>query len=303
MALSIKAEMRIPSKLLLFGEYLVIAGGDSLALPYYPLYGEFGFDFPATDRDAQYEAALGMLLDHISSDEELKQHYELDRFRSDIREGIYFKANIPVGYGLGSSGSLVAGLYKRYGRNQSMPVDQLKEVLARTENCFHGNSSGMDPLVCYLESAVLQSAGKLSVVEPPLPGEGWFLLDSGMPRSTQQYVSIFQEKMNDSSYRNAIESEFLPIGQEMLKGYLNETEIGGKLNVYSEQQLQLFAEMIPSPISDIWKSGLQSGAYSMKLCGAGGGGFFLLKASDPEQLAASTASYYLRPLSSGDFRP
>jgi mevalonate kinase len=33
--------------------------------------------------------------------------------------------------------------------------------------------------------------------------------------------------------------------------------------------------MIPDSIRPVWEQGLKSGAYTLKLCGAGGGGFLL----------------------------
>ena len=41
-------------------------------------------------------------------------------------------------------------------------------------------------------------------------------------------------------------------------------------------------EMIPSLFRDLWKNGLVTNDYNLKLCGAGGGGFILGHTKDLE---------------------
>src|SRR5690625_6608275 len=78
--------------------------------------------------------------------------------KSDIEEGMYFDSIIPQGYGVGSSGALVAAIYERYALNKieieqeisKEIISELKEVFSKMESFFHGTSSGIDPLICYL---------------------------------------------------------------------------------------------------------------------------------------------------------
>jgi mevalonate kinase len=44
----------------------------------------------------------------------------------------------------------------------------------------------------------------------------------------------------------------------------------------SKLQYVYFEKMIPQNLKEIWLTGLESKEYYMKLCGAGGGGFYLL---------------------------
>jgi len=39
--------------------------------------------------------------------------------------------------------------------------------------------------------------------------------------------------------------------------------------------LNNFEHMILEPFKEVWESGLKTGNYNLKLCGAGGGGFLL----------------------------
>ena len=39
--------------------------------------------------------------------------------------------------------------------------------------------------------------------------------------------------------------------------------------------LEYFSPMIPVSFHDLWKKGIESNAYYLKLCGSGGGGYIL----------------------------
>ena len=65
---------------------------------------------------------------------------------------MYFDSSIPQGYGVGSSGALVAAIYDQYALNKITVLEnltkdklvQLKQSLQQW-NLFHGKSSGLDP--------------------------------------------------------------------------------------------------------------------------------------------------------------
>ena len=56
------------------------------------------------------------------------------------------------------------------------------------------------------------------------------------------------------------------------------------LRKLSDFQYQYFQEMIPKKYQQIWMDGLVSGDYTLKLCGAGGGGFMLGFTEDFERV-------------------
>jgi mevalonate kinase len=47
------------------------------------------------------------------------------------------------------------------------------------------------------------------------------------------------------------------------------------MEALSHLQFASFEEMIPPNIRAIWAHGLETREFALKLCGAGGGGFFL----------------------------
>ena len=52
--------------------------------------------------------------------------FNFKTFNSDIDDGLYFKSSIPLGYGVGSNGALVAATYDKY-------FNKLKEKEIDTE--------------------------------------------------------------------------------------------------------------------------------------------------------------------------
>ena len=42
--------------------------------------------------------------------------------------GLFFKSNIPQGYGLGSSGAMVAAFYDRYAKKKISPNEKLTKI-------------------------------------------------------------------------------------------------------------------------------------------------------------------------------
>ena len=53
----------------------------------------------------------------------------------------------------------------------------------------------------------------------------------------------------------------------------------------SIMQREIMQDMIPENIREFWDQGLESKKYFTKLCGAGGGGFFLVYSSERLELA------------------
>ena len=51
--------------------------------------------------------------------------------------------------------------------------------------------------------------------------------------------------------------------------------------------------MIPNEFHDLWKKGIDSGSYFLKLCGSGGGGYILGFAPDIEQAKNDLKNYNL----------
>ena len=76
---------------------------------------------------------------------------------------MHFDSSIPQGYGVGSSGALVAAIYDKYADDKITVLEnltrdkllKLKAIFSKMESFFHGKSSGLDPLNSYLSLPIL----------------------------------------------------------------------------------------------------------------------------------------------------
>jgi mevalonate kinase len=214
----------------------------------------------------------------------------IEALRKDIEKGLYFESTIPQGFGLGSSGALVASIYSRYATNKveasrgmsTEVIYRLKEDLAFLENYFHGKSSGIDPLNSYIKFPLLiHSKNDIQTVSIPRSkfemNSGIFLLNTHKPGKTEPMVNMFLENCKQKDYLYAIMNQFLPLNndciQHLIKGEMN--NFFEQLRNLSRFQYSWFADMIPDDYKHIWKHGFDSNDYTLKLCGSGGGGYIL----------------------------
>ncbi len=217
--------------------------------------------------------------------------FDLPAFRQDLREGIYFHSDIPTGYGLGSSGALCAAFYYRYARRRVSPEDAakwpaLRRLFAHMESYFHGASSGADPLIAYVRRpVVLDHQSGIQAVQLPAPTEqGWalFLLDSNQSRQTGAMVQYFKTRCADPSFAQQVRAQLMAASDAAIQAWTENrlTDFAQAFLAISEFQLVHLPAMIPEALQTPWRHGLHSGAFALKLCGAGGGGMFLGLAND-----------------------
>ena len=271
-----------PGKLLLFGEYTVLLGGRALAVPLPKYAGCWGFGTPS---DEHHLRPFLDFLKHQQRQDLLAARLDLDRFEQELKSGLYFDSSIPIGYGLGSSGALCAAVYDRYALE---PVDakdeeqqgELRQQLAQLEGFFHGSSSGADPLICYLQQPLLLARGKAKRVHPRIPktpSHSFFLLDTHLPRRTAPLVDRFRACCERPAFRQMAEQSWAPLSEHATQQYIRgeRAALAETIGVLSALQLEHLQPWIPEAVMPFWREGLETGQYSMKLCGAGGGGFLL----------------------------
>ena len=295
------------SKLLLFGEYAIIQGSQALAVPL-PRYSCEWVTAKDLQTGTTSRAALRNLLrylERLKKEGWMRFEMDLQRFEAEIQAGLYLKSNIPIGYGLGSSGALSAAVYDRFGidkieKEDADRFEDLRLYLGMIESHFHGASSGVDPLICFLNQAVLIKAGgkieRVHTPDLPAPSElQFFLLDTKQARQTGPLVELFLQKCEDAHYAQRIDAELIPQTEEAIAAYLNgEWPIMPDLiHQLSHFQWKYFQEMIPKHLRPIWLESLGSDFFKLKLCGAGGGGFLLGVSTDVERLKEQLAGQTL----------
>ena len=158
------------SKILLFGEYSLIKGSMALSIPNNKLSGQLLFDASLKNQRSNHYS-LVYLLEYLNFLEknDFTDLLNVSEFKTDIENGLYFECNIPISYGLGSSGAIVASIFDAYSlMGKVSDFSELKSIFSRMESFYHGKSSGLDPLVSYLDKAILmEEDGKITNAEIP----------------------------------------------------------------------------------------------------------------------------------------
>ncbi len=277
------------SKILLFGEYAILKKSRGLSIPYRLYKGLLKFGELKKKKVKESNNILIRFCEYIECIS-IKNKFDLKKMKTDIKSGLYFESSIPIGYGIGSSGALVAALYEKYYSDKVLTVNNLdnekniilKNVFSIMESFFHGESSGLDPLNSYLNSPILINSKKeIEIIEIPIENingnKGFFLIDSGLNRNTESLVNLFFELMEDKDVSNAFDKEFIYYTNKcvdnLLKSEFNELFMNTKK--ISKFILENFEFMIPKGFKNLWKKGISSEDFILKPCGSGGGGFIL----------------------------
>lgn len=280
------------AKILLFGEYSIIEDSMGLTVPYNFYQGrlkqsELNSDQNKSSNDALLKYYKYLL--KLSQKDELLCELDLKSLKEDLENGLIFDSNIPQGFGVGSSGALCAAIYNKYSINsissgsdlKKHQITELKLIFAQLESYFHGKSSGIDPLICYINIPLLiKSKSDIGTVGIPEVFEGKgaiFLLDSGSPGETEPLVNLYMEKCKNLGFRNLVKDEFVKYNDACIKAFLvsDIKALFTNLKHLSRFLFDNLNPMIPSVFHKLWKDGLESNAYYLKLCGSGGGGFIL----------------------------
>lgn len=294
------------SKILLFGEYGIIKDSKGLAIPYNFYNGALRTFDSITDENKREEAqksnmALAKFADYLetmSSESPEIVTFDLQQMKKDISEGMFFDSSIPQGYGVGSSGALVAAVYDQYAYDKITVLEnltrekllKLKTIFGKMESFFHGTSSGLDPLNSYLSLPILINSR--DHIEPTgIPSQATngkgavFLLDSGIVGETAPMVRIFMEKMKNEGFQSMLKTEFVKYTDACIDDFLkgNMKSLFSNVKKLSKVVLANFKPMIPAEFHNLWKQGIDTGDYFLKLCGSGGGGYILGFTEDLER--------------------
>lgn len=300
------------SKVLLFGEYSVIQNSLGLSIPYELFEGQLTFKRERSEH-ASVDPELKAFAEYMRvliKQKDAKFAFDVTSFAFDVAQGLRFDSSIPQGHGVGSSGALCAALFDRYGKiigrateEEEIPV--LKDIFAQLESHFHGASSGIDPLISYLNRPLLikgkNDLGIVCIPEFKHGQGGMFLLNTGRARRTEPLVNLFLEKLKDREFKSLFHRQLLPINDHCIHQFLagNTRELLREFKKLSDFQYHHFTAMIPKLCMDIWHNGLVNDQYYLKLCGAGGGGFILGISKDfertQEQLS-KLGQHEIRPL-------
>jgi len=295
------------AKILLFGEYGIIKDSKGLAIPYNAYRGALKTSESLLGKSLESNQNLDRFYKYLAALQTDLVSFNLVSFKEDVDNGMYFDSSIPQGYGVGSSGALVASIYDKYAANKTTVLENLtrdkllnlKAIFAVMESFFHGKSSGLDPLNSYLSLPILiNSKDNVEPAGIPSQKEGKgavFLLDSEQVGETEPMVNIFMNKMKNEGFRKMISEEFSTTTDACIDDFLqgNVKSLFGNVKSLSKIVLTNFKPMIPDAFHKVWEKGISTNDYYLKLCGSGGGGYILGFTEDFSKAQKSLKDYKL----------
>ena len=299
------------SKILLFGEYGIIQDSKGLSIPYNFYNGALKREAnPSEDSIKSNEILKRFVfyLETLQSEKPELVTFDLVTLKNDIETGMFFDSSIPQGYGVGSSGALVAAIYDKYAQRKITVLEnltrekllKLKMIFGQMESFFHGKSSGLDPLNSYLSIPILiNSKDNIEATGIPtqsLEGNGAvFLLDSGIVGETAPMVTIFMENLKDQGFRKMLKDQFIKHTDACVENFLGGDikSLFANTKKLSKVVLNNFKPMIPEQFHGIWQKGIDTNDYYLKLCGSGGGGYILGFTQDLEKARVALKGHKL----------
>lgn len=272
------------SKLLLFGEYGLMYDAMALTIPFDRFSGCLDFDIDRSHLESSAE--IFKFYKHLEKGEsfqKLNYAFDLNHLKADLDKGIYFNSSIPQQYGVGSSGALVAALFDRYATHSNSENEFLPELLkadfALLESYFHGKSSGLDPLISFLNQPILIDLKKIPQkvdFELRQTDLSVALIDTQTTGATGPLVQHFIDQFNFPEFEMAFEQHFIPSNNGCIRSLLSGKK--AEFFIFLEQlvhfELMHFRRMFTGNYRALISEALNEQVF-IKLLGSGGGGFLL----------------------------
>lgn len=224
------------SKILLFGEYGIIKDSKGLSIPYNFYKGALKVSDLLDETARKSNESLKSFVEYLKQLQTQQPdlvEFNIQLLEEDVKSGMYFDSSIPQGYGVGSSGALVAAIYDQYAFDKITVLEnltrekllKLKQIFGQMESFFHGKSSGLDPLNSYLSLPILinsqDNIEPAGIPSQSLDGKGAvFLLDSGIVGETAPMVQIFMENLKDQGFRRMLKTQFVKHTDACVENFL-----------------------------------------------------------------------------------
>ena len=270
---------RYYSKVILFGEYSMIFDATALMIPLTKFSAQWRF---ASHLDASGGKASNMSLqsfaDYLSTDNGLKNIIDLQRLNHELYYGLFLSSNVPSGYGLGSSGTLVAAVYDGYAKQKTDDLLQLKTLLGKMESYFHGSSSGIDPLQCYLGKPFKITPKNVEILKDDFLKKDIHicLIDTKIKSNTKPLVNHFKAQRENPLFLQRFQKEYVPYVKKCLNALIwNDKDVFFKsLKQLTKGQLEFLRPMITDNTLDLFTTEYDFN-FGVKISGSGGGGYVL----------------------------
>jgi len=275
------------SKVILFGEYSMIFDATALMIPLKRFSAQW--QLPQSRNKAASltsNQSLKRFCQYLSENEESSNLLDLQALRKDLEEGLFLASNVPSGYGLGSSGTLVAAVYDRYAMQKNDDYLQLKTLFGKMESHFHGSSSGIDPLQCYLgQPFKITPEGVQLLTDDFLKKDIHIcLIDTKIKSNTKPLVEHFKAQRENLEFLNRFQAEYVPCVTSCINSMIegNKELFFSSLKQLTKGQLEFLHPMITDNTLDLFNNDYDFN-FGVKILGSGGGGYVLGFTDDVEQ--------------------
>ena len=270
---------RYYSKVILFGEYSMIFDATALMIPLKRFSAQW--QFPQSRNLASSlpsNQSLKQFCKYLSENQKLSNLFDFQSFNKDLKEGLFLASNVPSGYGLGSSGTLVAAVYDRYAIQKNNDYLQLKSLFGLMESHFHGSSSGIDPLQCYLGQPFKITPEGVQILSDDFLKKNIHicLIDTKIKSNTKPLVNHFKQQRENPDFLNRFQAEYLPCVKTCIEAMISgDKELFFKsLKQLAQGQLQFLRPMITENTLDLFTTDFGFN-FGVKISGSGGGGYVL----------------------------
>jgi len=270
---------RYYSKIILFGEYSMIFDATALMIPLKRFSAQWQLP-QSRNRAASLTSnqSLKRFCQYLSENEELSNLLDLQALRKDLNEGLFLASNVPSGYGLGSSGTLVAAVYDRYAIRKTEDYLQLKTLFGQMESHFHGSSSGIDPLQCYLGQPFKITPEGVHLLSDDFLKKDIHicLIDTKIKSNTKPLVNHFKAQRENHDFLNRFQSEYVPCVTSCIDSMIegNKEMFFSSLKQLTKGQLEFLRPMVTDNTLDLFTADYDFN-FGVKISGSGGGGYVL----------------------------
>ena len=286
---------RYYSKVILFGEYSMIFDATALMIPLKRFSAQWQFP-QSRNRTASLTSnqSLQRFCQYLSENEELSNLFDLQALRRDLNDGLFLASNVPSGYGLGSSGTLVAAVYDRYAPQKNDVYLQLKTLFGKMESHFHGSSSGIDPLQCYLGKPFKITPNGVELLSDEFLKKDIHicLIDTKIKSNTKPLVNHFKTQRENPEFLSRFQAEYVPCVTSCINSMIegNKELFFNSLKQLTKGQLEFLRPMITDNTLDLFTTDYDFN-FGVKISGSGGGGYVLGFTDDVEQASKLLNDY------------
>lgn len=208
-------------------------------------------------------------------------------------------SELPIGAGLGSSAATLSAVLAatRAAVHAPLAATDLMRLTRHAERLCHGRGSALDAAVVVHGGCVRVQGSEVRRLPAALPGEGWLLVDSGVPEATTgECVQRVRDRFEDPGRLR----EFGIVAQAMEQALVQGSVEGARAAVLHNARLLEQIGVVPERVRAFLGEARQRGAVG-KISGAGSvrgdrGGLLLLHAPGAIQDLVRAFGYRSYPL-------